>query len=308
MNARVTQRHTGDPLPSWVEGPVKDAVLDVVRGADDEDSPRFVPVSDRVAAFDNDGTLWAEKPEPVQLRFLLGKLQDAVRNDPALADVEPYLALATGDRRFFGAVADQDPDAVGALLHAIGQAWAGASAEEFDAEVRRYFESERHERFGCRFTDLVYAPMRELIDLMHAHGWRVFVCSGGGRDFMRVIAEQSWGLHRERVIGSAPDHAYRDGQVVRVAAMSEPLALGPGKPEHLYSRTGQLPVFACGNGDVDVEMLQSSTFALVIDHDDPEREYAYTDGATRVLDAARTRGWTTVSMREDWSRVFTWDR
>ena len=146
--------------------------------------------------------------------------------------------------------------------------------------------------------------MLELFAYLKANDFRVFVCSGGGRDFMRVFAEETWGIFKEDVIGSAPEYEYRDGQLVRTERILGGLALGPGKPEHIFARTGRLPVFAGGNADVDIEMLEVARFGLLLDHDDAEREFAYTKGAEKSLAAAAEHGWTVVSMKDDWATVF----
>jgi phosphoglycolate phosphatase-like HAD superfamily hydrolase len=258
-----------------------------------------------VAAFDNDGTLWVEQPMPAQAPFLLNKLVEQVRADPSLGAAEPYRSIVNRDPEFLAGLARQDPDAVLLFLSGVGRAWAGVSPEAYEEEVREFVASYRDERFGKRCTELVYQPMLELLDLLRDHDWRLFVCSGGGRDFMRVIAEETWGILRENVIGSAPEWTYRDERLVRENAMRGELALGPGKPSHLFARTGRLPRFAAGNGDVDIEMLEVADLALVIVHDDPDREHAYTAGAERILELGAQRGWTMASIRSDWNTVFT---
>ena len=296
---------SADLLPSWAETDVKRAILDYLTAASTEGSPRFVRPADRVAAFDNDGTLWVEQPIPVQAPFLLGKLAAQVRADPSLAQVEPYRSIVSRDPVFFEGLARQDPAVVTMFLEGVGRAWEGTTPEAYEADVRAFISTYRDERFGKLCTDLVYRPMLELFDLLRAHDWRVFVCSGGGRDFMRVIAEDTWGVLQENVIGSAPEWIYRDGQLLRENALRGELALGPGKPSHLFARTGRLPRFAAGNGDVDIEMLEVADFPLVVVHDDPEREYDYTAGAERIRDIAEQRGWPVVSMRDDWTTVYT---
>jgi phosphoserine phosphatase len=147
--------------------------------------------------------------------------------------------------------------------------------------------------------------MLELFDLLRAHQFRVMVCSGGGRDFMRVFAEDLWGVYNENVIGTSAEYEYRDGKIVRTDRILGGLALGPGKPEHIFARTGRLPVFAGGNADVDIEMLECAKFALLVNHDDPDREYDYVHGAEKSLAAASELGWTVVSMKNDWASVFS---
>ncbi|MFJ9723954.1 HAD family hydrolase [Streptomyces sp. NPDC101209] len=293
------------PLGSWNDGAAKRAIVDFVTAAADESSPGFVAPRDRVAVFDNDGTLWVEKPAPVQMAFVLGKLAARLEEDPSLVRERPYRAIADRDESYFRALNEQEPDAVASMVQAIGSAWEGTTLAQFEDEAARYLASWRHERFGVPYSGLVYRPMLELFDHLRAHGWRLFVCSGGGRDFMRVICEDTWGLPRENVIGSAPEFAYRDGTLVRRATPHGPVALGPGKPEDVLARTGRLPAFAAGNDDVDVELLGSARFALLVVHDDDVREYAYSDCAERARATAERSGWTTVSVKNDWNTVLT---
>jgi hypothetical protein len=151
---------------------------------------------------------------------------------------------------------------------------------------------------------LVYKPMLELLEFLKAHEFRVFVCSGGGRDFMRVFAEETWGIFKENVIGSAADYTFTDGKIVRSQEILGGLALGAGKPEHIFAQTGRLPLLAGGNADVDIEMLEAAKFAVLVNHDDDEREFAYTAAAERSLARAKELGWTVVSMKTDWTTVF----
>jgi phosphoserine phosphatase len=190
------------------------------------------------------------------------------------------------------------------LEQAAAHSWAGTTPEAFDAQVRDFFDNIKHPKFEVGYTKLVYQPMLELINLLKENDFRVFVCSGGGRDFMRVISEKTWGIYKEDVIGSAAEYVYKDGKIIRTNAMLGGLALGPGKPEHIFARTGRLPIFACGNGDVDIEMLETAKFALLVNHDDDDREYVYTQGAENSLVRAKELGWTIVSMKNDWNKVF----
>jgi phosphoserine phosphatase len=181
---------------------------------------------------------------------------------------------------------------------------AGATPEEFEAEVATYLREVKSERFGVPYPQLVYKPMLELFELLGAHGFRVFVCSGGGRDFMRVIAESAWDIPREHVIGTAPAYTYENGVVRRGSEVLGGLVLGPGKPEHIFAYAGRMPAFAGGNADVDIEMLESAKFAMLVVHDDADREFSYTKAAEKSIATARDQGWTLVSMKDDWWTVF----
>ena len=170
--------------------------------------------------------------------------------------------------------------------------------------MRVWLPTVKQPKLGVLYVELAYKPMLELLDLLKAHDFRVFVVSGGGRDFMRVFAEQTWGIYKENVIGTAAEYSYADGRIVRAEHALGGLDVGSGKPEHIFAQTGRLPAFAGGNADVDIEMLSAATFAVLVNHDDGEREFAYTSGAEKSLDKATELGWTVVSMKDDWSTVF----
>ena len=291
-------------LTSWNDTKTKQAVLDFVASTADENSPDYIAPAERIAAFDNDGTLWVEQPAPAQTGLLFGKIVEQVKADPSLAAEEPFKSIVSGDEAFMKALAQQVPEAVIAFLKGIGKAWEGTTPEEYEAEVRVFLSAAKHPRFNRPWTDLIYQPMLELFDLLRANEWRVFVCSGGGRDFMRVYSEEVLSVYRENIIGSAPEFAYVDGQLLRQNKLLGNISLGPGKLEHIHARTGRTAILAGGNGDVDLEMLQEARFRLVIVHDDVEREYVVTAAAEKLLEAGREGGWTMVSMKDDWSRIF----
>jgi phosphoserine phosphatase len=291
-------------LSSWNETATKQAILDFLARAGDQNNPGYIPPAERIAAFDNDGTLWVEQPMPAQTGFLLGKLAKQVSANPALAAEEPYQSIVNRAPALLQALSQQTPDAGVTFLKALGSAWEGTSPEAFEAEAQAFLATLIHPRYGRPWIELIYQPMLELFDLLRANGWRVFVCSGGGRDFMRAFSEQAWSILREDVIGSAPQYVYEGGRLVRSNAMLGGVALGPGKVEHIYDRTGRMALFAGGNADVDLEMLQAAHFRLVVVHDDAEREYATTSVAEKLLAAGRQGGWVMVSMKDDWKTVF----
>jgi phosphoglycolate phosphatase-like HAD superfamily hydrolase len=268
---------TETPLGSWREGP---------------------------ASFDNDGTLWVEQPLPPQFDFVFRRWAEEVKADPSMAEEQPYKALLEKDMAFLEGVATQDPEVVGTLLKAFSRTWAGTTPEEFDSQVREWLETVKQPTLGVPYIDLVYKPMLELLELLTANEFRVFVCSGGGRDFMRVFAEDTWGIHKENVIGTAAEYAFADGRIVRAEHALGGLDVGPGKPEHIFGQTGRLPLFAGGNADVDIEMLEAAKFSLLVNHDDEAREFGYIKGAERSLEKASDLGWTVVSMKDEWTTVF----
>jgi phosphoglycolate phosphatase-like HAD superfamily hydrolase len=292
-----------DVLASWNEGPAKQAIVDFVSSATTP-GPEFVEVADRIATFDNDGTLWVEQPLPPQFDFVFRKWAQEIKADPSLAGQQPYKSIVEKDPAFFAALGVQDPKAVEPLLTAFARSWAGTAPEEFDAQVREWLQTVKQPKLDVLYVELVYKPMLELLDLLKAHEFRVFVCSGGGRDFMRVFAEDAFGIYKENVIGTAAEYTYADGKIVRAEHTLGSLDVGPGKPEHIFAATGRLPVFGGGNADVDIEMLTAARFSVLVNHDDQEREFAYTNGAEKSLAKAKELGWTVVSMKNDWSTVF----
>ena len=291
-------------LESWNNTDSKQAIVDFLAAIGDENSPEYIPPAERIAAFDNDGTLWVEQPAPAQTGLLLGKLVEQVKADPSLADEDPYKGIITQDPAFLQGLAQQVPEVVLGFLKGVGKAWEGTTPEVYEAEVRAYLAASMHPRYGCPWTDLIYQPMLELFDLLKENDWRVFVCSGGGRDFMRVYSEEALGIYRENVIGSAPEFAYEDGRLLRKNELHGNISLGPGKLEHIHARTGRTALLAGGNGDVDLEMLQEARFRLVIVHDDAEREYVVTSACEKLIAAGEQGGWTMVSMKDDWKTVF----
>jgi phosphoserine phosphatase len=295
---------TETPLRSWRDGHAKRAILDFVSATTAEGGAGFVPAADRIASFDNDGTLWVEQPLPPQFDFVFRRWAEEVKLDPSLAEQQPYKALLEKDMAFLEGIATQEPEVVASLLEAFGRTWAGTTPEEFDAQVREWLATVRQPTLGVPYVELVYQPMLELLDYLEANRFRVFVCSGGGREFMRVFAEETWGIHKENVIGTAAEYSYANGRIVRAKQALGGLDVGPGKPEHIFAQTGRLPLFAGGNADVDIEMLEAAEFSLLISHDDAEREFAYTNGAERSLAKAGESGWTVASMKDEWITVF----
>jgi phosphoserine phosphatase len=294
---------TDTALASWNDGKAKQAIVDFVTSATTPGSG-FVEVADRIATFDNDGTLWVEQPMPPQFDFVFGHWAEEIKADPSLAQKQPYKAIIEKDPSFLAGVATQDPPVIKALLEAFGRSWKGTTPEEFDAQVRQWLDTAKQPKLGVRYAELVYKPMLELLDYLRTNDFRVFICSGGGRDFMRVFAEETFGIYKENVIGTAADYNYADGKIVRGEQALGTVDVGPGKPEHIYAQTGRLPAFAGGNADVDIEMLSAAGFAVIVSHDDEEREFAYTSGAEASFAKAKELGWIVVSMKNDWNTVF----
>jgi len=286
-------------LPSWNDGATKSAILKFVREVT-EPGEGFVPVAARIATFDNDGTLWCEKPMYIQADFIFRRLAEMVAADPAQGEEQPWKAVVENDRAWLAGLMGHVPE----LMKAVTQAYVGITTEAFEKHVAAFFESAQHPTLHVPYTAVSYRPMRELIQLLEANDFQVYICSAGGRDFVRVVSEEIYGIPRERVIGSATTLEYRDGGLYRTAGVEQPIDEGPGKPVHIWTRLGRTPLFAGGNADGDAAMLETARFSLLVHHDDATREFAYDEGAETALAEARERGWTVVSMRDDFAQVF----
>jgi phosphoglycolate phosphatase-like HAD superfamily hydrolase len=290
-------------LDSWTEGPTKSAIVDFVRLA----TTKLAPV-DRVAVFDNDGTLWCEKPAYIQLDFLVRQLAAAVAADPSLAARPAYAAASSGDLAWFGDAVtkhyqgdDSDLKELGA---AILSASSGVNVEEHAARVADFFASARHPTLGRPYTACGYAPMVELLHYLEASGFTCYIVSGGGRDFMRPVTTTMYGIPPERVVGSSVGLTFADGNLI-TTGVTEFLNDGPVKPVRIWGRVGRRPIFAAGNSNGDIEMLEyTHGMRLLVRHDDAEREFDYVAGAEKALDQAAKSGWTVASMKNDWTTVF----
>jgi len=286
-------------LPNWRDGATKTAVLDFVRTVT-EPGEAFVPPSERVATFDNDGTLWCEKPMYPQADFLVRRWAEQVTADSMLAEQQPWKAVAEGDRGWLASALDHVPE----LIKGVTEAYDGITTQAFELAVRAFFDAAQHPTLGVSYTQISYRPMRDLIELLQANEFQVYICSAGGRDFVRVVSQEMYGIPRERVIGSGTTLAYRNGAVYRTRGVEQPIDDGPGKPVHIWTRTGRKPLLAGGNADGDAAMLESARFAVLVRHDDAAREFTYDAGAEKALAQAGERGWTVVSMKDDFEKVF----
>jgi phosphoserine phosphatase len=308
---------TGDPLGSWREGAGKRAILDFVQRVTADGGPDAVPPEERVAVFDNDGTLWCEKPMPIQLDFILRRLVVMADQDPALRTRQPWQAAYTRDYGWLGEVITEhyhgDDSELPVLAAGVLQAFAGVTVEEFEAQADRFLRGTSHPTLGRAYVACGYTPMVELLGYLDANGFRNYIASGGGRDFMRPISQEVYGVPRQRVIGSTVSLAWNDdghgGTIVHKPEL-DVLDDGPEKPVRIWSRVGRRPLLAAGNSNGDIPMLafaeQSNrpSLRLLVLHDDPEREFDYTAGAEQALQLASTRAWTVVSIKDDWTTVF----
>jgi phosphoglycolate phosphatase-like HAD superfamily hydrolase len=304
-------------LPSWNAGAARDDIVSFVDRTSGEGSAEKVPVADRVAVFDNDGTLWCEKPMPIQLDFILRRLAEMAEVDTDLRARQPWKAAYERDYGWLAAVLAEhyagDDTRVRTLAAGVLAAFANISVDSFEAQAQRFLRGTAHPTLGRGYLDCAYAPMVELLRYLQANGFANYIASGGGRDFMRPISDEVYGISRERVIGSSAALAYtpdeRGGTITRRAA-ADYLDDGPEKPVHIWTRTGRRPLLAAGNSNGDIEMLDFTQhddkpcLRLLILHDDSEREFDYISGAERALERARSSGWTVVSINNDWAQVF----
>ena len=295
-------------LVSWKDGVARSAILDYLGAVAD------IPVAERVAVFDNDGTLWCEKPAYLQAFFIMERLREQAADDPELAASEVVQALLAND------LATASRHGLDEVMRVLLNTYAGWTTEEFDAAVAQWADRFRHPRFGVPFAGLVYAPMLELLELLRAHEFRVFIVTGGGVDFVRPLAAQLYGVQRDDVVGSAVKVEFerRDGKVVlaRTAALNGSPNEGAPKVVSIHNHIGRRPLVAVGNSAGDREMLEFAhtgerpSLCIVLDHDDDQREYAYGGAALTdpeaepILATAERAGWTVVSMRREWRRVF----
>lgn len=310
-----------DPLPSWNEGPAKEAIVQFVRKTTDSASPQFVPPAQRVATFDQDGTLWVEQPMYAQVAFALDRVKEVVKAQPALANEEPFKAVVTGDRAAMARFTEAD------LLKIVGASQAGLTIEAFRDVVKAWATTAKHPRFQRPYTELVYAPMVEAMKYLRANGYRTYIVTGGGQEFVRAFADAVYGVPPEQVIGSMlkVDYSVRNG----VPTLTNAPAVffvndKAGKPVGINMVIGQRPQAAFGNSDGDQQMLEWTTagagarLGMLVLHDDAQREFAYGPAAglpeSRVgtfpqslYDEAKAKGWTVISIKKDWKRVFGFD-
>ncbi|HUO70008.1 MAG TPA: HAD family hydrolase [Solirubrobacteraceae bacterium] len=276
-----------------------------------------VPLEERVAVFDNDGTLWCEKPMPIQVDFILRRLGEMAKADPELRGRQPWKAAYERDDGWLSKViaehyAGNDTN-VGTLMAGFLAAFKGISIEDFEAKSDAFLRSTPHPTLGRGYLECAYKPMVELLAYLEANGFANYIASGGGRDFMRPVTPELYGIPRDRVIGTASTFEYTSndhGGTITHKAETDFLDDGPQKPIRIWSRTGRRPILAAGNSNGDIPMLEFTYqpdkpyLRLLLLHDDDQREFAYTTGAERSLEQADKLGWTIVSMRNDWATVF----
>jgi len=305
-----------DPLPSWNDSTSKKAIVDFVTKVTQEGGADFVPVSDRIATFDNDGTLWAEQPVYVQVAFAFDRVKALASQHPEWKQQQPFKGVLDGDTKAVAAAGERG------LLEIIAATHVGNTTEEFETIVRDWITTARHPTTQRLYTEMVYQPMLELLTYLRAKGFKTFIVSGGGVEFMRPWAERVYGVPREQVVGSRAKVKYehREGRPVLLRLPEVDLLNdGAGKPVGIHQAIGRRPIAAFGNSDGDFEMLEWTTsgrgarLGLLVHHTDATREWAY-DRAShigalmRALDEAPTRGWTVVDMQRDWKVIYPFQK
>ncbi|MEQ3726340.1 MAG: HAD family hydrolase [Tateyamaria sp.] len=297
-----------DPLPSWADTETKTAIISFVERVTDPASPDYVTPADRIATFDNDGTLWAEQPVYFQLIYALDRLKEKAEADPSVLTSDTLKAAAEGDLETVAAGGTE------ALLEVLAVSHSGMSVEAFQDDVRAWLETARHPKTGVRYDEMVYQPMLELLSYLRDQQFQTWITSGGGVHFIRAFAETAYNIPPEQVIGSSGPTEYADGVVMKLPGIDF-VDDKEGKPVGIDSRIGKRPIFAGGNSDGDFAMLEYTTagdgprFGLLVHHTDAEREFAYDrDGhigvLNRGLDEGPDRGWVIVDMANDWTQVW----
>ncbi|NMF82848.1 haloacid dehalogenase-like hydrolase [Nodosilinea sp. P-1105] len=300
-----------DPLPHWNDGKVKQGIIEFVARVTDPDSPDFVAPEDRIATFDNDGTLWAEQPYP-QLLFTMAEVDALVAANPELRSQQPYKALLDQDFDYFKTAEEET------LTELLAAVYADRTQAEYEAEVQQFFATAEYPTLGVPVTEVTYLPMVELLDYLRDNGFQTWICSGGGIDLMRQISEPFYGVPPQQVIGTHIQKDWRehDGEMV-IWRLPELVLVTDkeGKPIGMDLHIGKPPIFSAGNvrsgGDIPhltYSQQQQPSMQLMINHDDAEREFAYAEPDNASLNASAENGWTVVSMKDDWKTIFAFQQ
>ena len=312
-----------DPLPSWNETPAKQVILSFVKETTDAASPKFVPAAERIATFDQDGTLWVSHPVYAQLVYCLDRVPALIKARPELARVEPFKTVKSGNREAMARLSMKDLEKIAVAT------LTGMSVEMFQAEAKKWITEARDPRWKRPFTELTYLPMQEVLRYLRANGYKTYIVTGGGQDFVRVYSEEVYGIPPEQVVGTALGTKYGYGKDGKPFLTKEPKLLlndnDAGKPEGIHLMIGRRPHAAFGNSTGDQQMLEytkagdGARLSMLVLHDDGKREYAYGPAKglpdTKVgtfpqelYDQAMKQGWVVISMKDDWKRIFAFDQ
>jgi phosphoglycolate phosphatase-like HAD superfamily hydrolase len=318
----TSSAHADDPLPSWNDGPAKQAILEFVKATTTQGSPQFVPPEARITAFDQDGTLWVEHPMYTQVMYCLERVPALVKEKPELNNKEPFKTVLSDNRE---AIAKLSTDQ---LVEILGATLSGMSVDEFKAEAKTWLSEAKDPRWKRPYTELTYQPMQELLRYLRANRYKTYIVTGGGQDFVREYANQTYGIPPEEVVGTAGETKFGYDKNGKPFLTKEPKLLlndnNAGKPEGIYLMIGRRPFAAFGNSTGDRQMLEytkagdGARLAMLVLHDDAEREYAYGPAQglpdtkvgtfTQTLyDEAKKNGWTVISMKNDWKKIFSFE-
>jgi len=320
--AGQTLAHAQDPLPSWNDGPAKQAILAFVKEVTDKSDPKYVVPEDRIATFDQDGTLWVEHPMYTQVMYCLERVPALAEKKPELKNVEPFKTVLSGNRQAMAKLSMKDLEKI------LAATLTGMSVDEFNAEAKKWITTAKHPRWDRLYTELTYQPMLEVMQYLRDNGFKTYIVTGGGQDFVRVYSERVYGIPPEQVVGTAGGTKYGYEKDGKPFLTKEPRLLlnddHAGKPEGIHLMIGQRPYAAFGNSTGDQQMLEytkagdGARLAMLVLHDDAKREYAYgpAEGLpdTRVgtftqalYDEAKKDGWIVISMKNDWKRIFAFE-
>ena len=305
-----------DPLPSWNDGNAKESIIAYVNDVTDENSQNFIPVSDRIATFDNDGNLWSEQPAYFQLFFAIDRVKTLAEDHPEWKDKQPFKAVLEDDMKTLMSYGEHG------LIEIVMASHAGNTVEEFEQIVKDWLAVAKHPRFNQPYNKLIYQPMLEVLDYLRANDFKTFIVSGGGIEFMRPWVEEAYGIPKDQVIGSSIKTEFSmengEAQIKRLPALDF-IDDKEGKPLGINKFIGRKPVFASGNSDGDLQMLQYTdsnkyaSFQLYLHHTDAEREWAY-DRESHIgkldkgLDYANENGWTVIDMKNDWKLIYPFEK
>jgi phosphoglycolate phosphatase-like HAD superfamily hydrolase len=322
--APIAQAQTGvaDPLPSWTDGAAKKAIVEFARATTDRSSPDYVPPEERIAVFDQDGTLWVEHPMYSQVTYCLERVPAVVAKKPELKNVEPFKTVLSGNREAMAKLSMRDLEKI------LAATLTGMTVEEFNAEANKWLAAARDRRWKRPYTELVYQPMLEVLRFLRDNGFKTYIVTGGGQDFVRLYSERVYGIPPEQVVGTAGATKFGYTKDRKPFLTKEPKLLlndnDAGKPEGIHLMIGRRPVAAIGNSTGDREMLEwtaagtGARLKMLVLHDDAAREYAYGPAAglpdtkvgaftSALYDEAKKNGWNVISMKNDWRRIFPFD-
>src|SRR4029077_17411307 len=312
-----------DPLASWNDGPAKQAIVEFVKATTTQGSPQFVPSEARIATFDQDGTLWVEHPMYTQVTYCFERVPALVKQKPGLKNKEPFKTFLSGNREAMAKLSTNQ------LVEILAATLSGMSVDDFSAEAKKWLAQAKDGRWKRPYTELTYQPMQEVLQYMRANGYKTYIVTGGGQDFVRVYSERVYGIPPKQVVGSAGGTSYRYAKDGKPFLIKEPKLLlnddNAGKPEGIHLMIGRRPYAAFGNSTGDQQMLEYTgagdgvRLMMLVLHDDAKREYAYGPAQglpnTRVgtftqalYDEAKKRGWTVISMKNDWTPIFSFDK